>query len=756
MQFTLRQIEEANLSGRERARLRCQLAQELEEAGNYEAARSALGELWQHTGARPALDGLDDVMIAEVLLRAGSLTGWLGSAHQIEKAQERAKDLISESAALFEKLDETEKAAEAYISLATCYWREGALDEARVTLEEVIKRLGQSSGGEQKARALLSAAVVETSAARLNEALRLLLEAGPFFERTGNHAALGRFHGQMALVLRKLGMLEQRMDYIDRALVESEAASYHFEQAGHHRYRARTENNVGYMLQMLGRFQEAHEHLDRAARIFTNLKDHGSSAQVNDTRARVFLAQGRNREAERLARVAVRILEKGDESSRLAEALTTHAVALARLGQPEEAHSALGRALEVAERAGDQESAGIAAITIIEELGERLTAGELCVLYERADELLEKSKNRETLERLRNCARRLLTLTREQASEFETQRFIYADERTAELLRKAHLVAGTQGTVLITGEPGTGKEVLARLIHEWSGRSGPFIAVNCGALAETRLESELFGHRRGSFADAIEDQAGAVRLAEGGTLFLDGITELSHGNQGKLLRLIEHGEIHSIGAGEPERVDVRVVVAASCELKKRVALGSFREDLLYRLNTFHLTVPPLRERKDDIPRLATHFIREFTRLYRRRVELAPEALAFIRELELPGNVRQLRSLIERLVLVADDATLITESTVEMLVAMHPRVSVGPLYGAWEGFSLRDEILNFEARLIRLALEASDGSVTHAARLLGISHQRLGSMLEGRHKNLLLARKPAQPRKHTIITKLQRT
>ena len=515
VQFALRQIDDPNLSRTERAQLRCQLARELEEAGDYEAARQALGELWQQTGTRPALDELDDVVSAEVLLRAGSLTGWLGSVHQIERAQEVAKDLISESAALFERLQETEKVAEAYVSLATCYWREGALDEARVTLQEALKRLGESSS-EQKAKALLSAALVETSAERLSEALRLLMEAGPYFEQYRNHVALGRFHGQIAVVLRKLGMSEQRTDYIDRALLESEAASYHFEQAGHHRYRARIENNLGYLLQRLGRFTEAHEHLDRAVRLFTSLRDHGSIAQVNDTRARVFLAQGRNTEAERVVRVAVRTLEKGDELSLLAEALTTHGVALARLGRGEEAHHALERAGETAARAGDPQRAGVAAITIMEELCERLAEDELRAVYESADELLKNSNNSETLNRLRACARRVLTSERSApGSEFETQSFIYADERTAELLRAAHLIAGTQGAVLITGETGTGKEVLARLIHEWSGRTGPFISINCGALAETRIESALFGHRRGSFPEAIEDQEGASAQGRG-------------------------------------------------------------------------------------------------------------------------------------------------------------------------------------------------------------------------------------------------
>ena len=746
----LRQIDNPALSLTERAELRCQLAKDFEESGNYEGARAAMGELWQRVGERPQLTGLEQRTGAEVLLRAGSLTGWIGSSRQIEGAQEIAKDLISESASIFEALQETEKAAEAYVDLSICYWREGAFDEARITLREVLSRLADKES-EQRARALLNSALVDIFSKRLNDALQTLTQAAPYFEENQSHAAKGRFHGQLALVLRNLGTSEQREDYTDQALVEYAAASYHFEQAGQTRFRAGVENNLGYLFFVKGKHAEAHEHLDRAHLLFSSLKDIVHTAQVDDTRARVLLAQKRNLDAQKISRAAVHILEQGDEQSLLAEALTTHGVALARLGHFEESRLMLERAVEVAFQAGDNEGAGVAALTIIEELGERLAADEMTSLYERADSLLVNTQNAETLARLRSCVRRTLDAGRERGRDSASPNFIYADEQTAELLRSAHYIASTQATALITGETGTGKELLARMIHEWSGRAGRFMVVNCMAVTETLFESILFGHRKGSFADAFKDSAGVVRQAVGGTLFLDEIAELSLANQGKLLRLIEHGETHAIGEPVPERVDVRFIAATSCNLEERVAQKRFRSDLLYRLNAFSLEIAPLRKRPEDISALAAHFVKESAEQHNKRVRFTPEALEAVRRLPLKGNVRELRSLVERTVLTAVEGMKITREAVEILAARQANSAVLDDQ-AWAGCTFDEEVLSYEANLIRLAFENARGSVTRAARLLGVTHQRLCSMLQGRHKNLLLAKKPAQRRKRSIMTK----
>ncbi|HYY57992.1 MAG TPA: sigma 54-interacting transcriptional regulator, partial [Pyrinomonadaceae bacterium] len=426
--------------------------------------------------------------------------------------------------------------------------------------------------------------------------------------------------------------------------------------------------------------------------------------------------------------------------------------ALARLGHFEQARGALERAVEVAERAGALNGAGLAALTMIEELEGRLAPSEMRAAYERADELLADSQHPKTLRRLRAAARRVLAARRARRSTegqgLRTPDFVYESAQMVALLRAAHQVAGTPAPVLVTGETGTGKEMLARFIHEWSGRSGRFVAVNCGALTETLVESQLFGHMRGSFTDAVADHAGAVRQARSGTLFLDEIGEMSTGNQGKLLRLVEQGEIHSLGAPVPEHIDVRIIAATNCNLKEEVERGFFRKDLFYRLQTFHLEIPPLRERPEDIPALALYFIEEALERHGRRVTFTPEAVEAMRELPLRGNARELRSLIERTVLTAPYEATITREAVETLSLR--RTQMMGLADAWAGCVLSEEVLSYEGNLIRLALHAAQGQPTRAARLLGISHQRLSSILQGRHKNLLAARTPVQRRKRSII------
>jgi CheY-like chemotaxis protein len=212
-------------------------------------------------------------------------------------------------------------------------------------------------------------------------------------------------------VLRNLGTIEGRPDYIDQALIEYAAASYHFEQAGHRRYHACVENNLGFLFLTIKKFAEAHEHLDRAQALFTSMKDDVHTAQVDDTRARVLLAEGRTAEAEKLVRSAVRTLERGGEQSLLAEALTTHGIVLARMGSHEAALRELQRAVEAAQGAGDIEAEGLAVLTMIEELSEHMLAEELTPTYDRALELLSRSGNQEYKDRLLAASRRVLFLT---------------------------------------------------------------------------------------------------------------------------------------------------------------------------------------------------------------------------------------------------------------------------------------------------------------------------------------------------------
>ena len=406
----LEEIDNPSLTASERAVLRCRIARRLEEAGDYEAASEAMGELWQGVEVRPNLSGLDEEAKAEVLMRTGALTGWLGSASQIEGSQGTAKDLLSESLRSFEELRKKNKAGEARSNLAVCYWREGAFDEARIILQEALSEFDQSDV-EQRAIALLRSAEVERASTRLNEALRIYNQAAPLFDEIDNHSLSAHFHDGFANVLNQLSGTEQRGDYVDRALIEYAAASFHFEEAGHSRYQACVENNLGFLFSTIGKFDAAHEHLDRAQMLMTRLKDNVHLAQVDETRARVLLAEGRVVEAEKTVRAAVLRLEKGDELSLLAEALTTHGVALARLNHSDQARAALERAITAAEQVGDFEGAGVAALTLIEQLGTHLSNEEVWATIDHAGVLLEKTQETATLRRLAKAAFRGLFLT---------------------------------------------------------------------------------------------------------------------------------------------------------------------------------------------------------------------------------------------------------------------------------------------------------------------------------------------------------
>jgi tetratricopeptide (TPR) repeat protein len=402
-----RQLDSPNLTADERALIRCNVAAELIHSGQYEKAGEALEELWNGVGVRPDIEGLTETTAAEVLLQCGSLTGCLGTSKRIEGAQDAARDLLSEARRIFEAHGLNAKIAEAEHELSVCYWRAGAFDEARVILQEAARRLGEDDA-EQKAKIFIRSTVVEVSAGRYHDALKLLDEAEPIFN-TASDALKGRWHAQMGLVMRRLGMAEAREDYFDRAIIEFTAAIYHFEKAGHERYCANNLNNLAPLLTRLGRYDEAHEQLDRAQFIFTKLRDTGNLAQANETRARVFIAEKKYREANRIIPDVIKTLEKGGEQALLAEALTVQGVGWARLGSFDSSISVLRKAMRIAEDSGALTSAGLAALTLIEEHGaKRLSETELYEVYHRADELLKATQDTEGIARLRACARIVL------------------------------------------------------------------------------------------------------------------------------------------------------------------------------------------------------------------------------------------------------------------------------------------------------------------------------------------------------------
>jgi tetratricopeptide (TPR) repeat protein len=370
----LRQLENQNLSSDERAQLRCQASRGLEDKGNYEDARGVMGELWQCIGERPKVAGLEKETAAEVLLRAGVLTSLIGSKNQLAHAQETAKNLISESASIFESINFAKKVAEAQTELCLCYWREGSYNEARIILGSVLAR--PTLDNELKAKAILRSAIIERSSLLYNDALRILIDNAPLFEKVTNHTIRGGYHNELGLVLKNLAAAEKREDYIDRAFVEYEAASFHFEEAHHKPYRTNVENNLGFLYFNAGKFKRAHQHLDRARRLSASLKDSATMAQIDETRARVFLAESRHSEAEKAARWAVCTLDKCGRQSLLAEALITHGIALARLTYYNQSISAFQRAIDISEQTGAVNRAAEAALRMVKELGEHLASDE--------------------------------------------------------------------------------------------------------------------------------------------------------------------------------------------------------------------------------------------------------------------------------------------------------------------------------------------------------------------------------------------
>jgi two-component system response regulator GlrR len=763
-EILIRQIDDTRLTPDERAIVRCQLAKHFEWVQNFEAARSVLEPLWPRVGERPRVEELGDPRArAEVLIRAGSLVSHFGSSKHlvipgVEDAQEFAKDLISEGRTLFEGLGDEVKALEAQTELAYCYWRQGEIDEARVTLRDALERLGER-GDELRAVMLLRYAIVEASATHYVDALRIVTEAEPLFGRIENDALKGKLHLNRGIILKNLSCGGDRDGYADRAFIELTAAAYHFEQAQNMRDLARAVNQLGFLLFNLGRYDEARSQLKRAITLFESLGDEGNVANVRDTLVRLMLAVGQNAAALKLSRTVVRSFERSGERALMADALALQATALARLGQHEEARATFSRAVSTAEGAGNKEIAGSAALDFLDELAADLTPAEQLSLYERADDLLAATQKPSLIARLRAAARRVLRAPKGRLAVFATTDFVHRDARMAEVLREVYEVASLPTTadrpILIIGETGTGKEVLARLIHLWSGRPAErFVALNCAALTESLFESLLFGHVQGAFTDAVADYLGAARQAAGGTLFLDEIGELSLSSQAKLLRFIESREVQPVGAAHSEPVDVRVVAATNRGLEEMVREGRFRADLFYRLSAYHFSIPPLRARPDDIPALAEHLIARARGRHEKEITFTPESVEAMRHLPLPGNVRELQALIERAFIISESGTVVTGEMVGTFAARQDRVE--NLTDAWSGFELQVQLYLYEKKLIRLALQQAGGSVTKAAKLLGIKHQTLSQMVSktGRHSDLENARKPARDRKVSIIKKKQ--
>jgi hydrogenase-4 transcriptional activator len=307
--------------------------------------------------------------------------------------------------------------------------------------------------------------------------------------------------------------------------------------------------------------------------------------------------------------------------------------------------------------------------------------------------------------------------------------FLCASAAMSRVVEQIQRLQGNDLTVLITGESGTGKELVARAVHTGSHRSGAmFLPYNCTTTGRELADSQLFGHRRGSFTGAVSDQRGLVRSAAGGTLFLDEIGDLALDVQPKLLRFLEQQEILPIGDTRPQRVDVRVLAATNADLEQRVAEGKFREDLYYRLNVIRIHVPPLRERREEIPHLSTYFLREaLERLGKPDVQLSPDAREVMSQYWWPGNVRQLKNEIQRAVALSAPGGTIEplHLSPEIGSTKLPSIPPSPSPAMAPGTAnLASAVEQIERDLIRSALDRSRGNISESARALGLTRRGL--------------------------------
>jgi DNA-binding NtrC family response regulator len=336
------------------------------------------------------------------------------------------------------------------------------------------------------------------------------------------------------------------------------------------------------------------------------------------------------------------------------------------------------------------------------------------------DELLALARRAVRSHRLQTEKQYLIS---ERAAEFNHYGLVGRSRAMQDVVQRTNLVAETKSTVLITGETGTGKEMVARLIHHRSAqRDMPLIKVNCAAIPETLLESELFGHVRGAFTGATMTKRGKFALADGGSIFLDEIGTMSPAVQSKLLRVLQEREFEPLGSERTQKVDLRVIAATNRDLKQMVGDGKFQEDLYYRLNVIPIEIPPLRERRDDIPVLMEHFVEKHRQRTGKRVDgVDPGVVEALQRYDWPGNVRELENTIERAVVLAT-GPMLTAASVSMIGATTPPSSGLP------SLRLHQNLEWVERETIRRALEQAGGIKKDAAELMGISQRALSYYL----------------------------
>jgi two-component system response regulator PilR (NtrC family) len=316
-------------------------------------------------------------------------------------------------------------------------------------------------------------------------------------------------------------------------------------------------------------------------------------------------------------------------------------------------------------------------------------------------------------------------LKRDLKERYSFENMIGKSRSMQEIYTLIEKVAGTDSTVLVTGESGTGKEMAARAIHFQSDRrDNQFVSINCAALPENLLESELFGHTKGSFTGAVADKKGMFEVAQRGTLFLDEVGEMSPWTQVKLLRALQERTVRRVGGTEEIPVDVRIIAATNQELKKRIQEGKFREELFYRLNVISFDMPPLRKRTEDIPLLVTHFLQKHCdRLAKKPKRFTPEVIGFLEAYAWPGNIRELENVIERIVAIEDRET-VTANCLPKEIVSPQKVKHETQYFFEPGFNLMVYLDDLAKNYVGQALAATGGSIQKAAPLLGISYRTM--------------------------------
>jgi DNA-binding NtrC family response regulator len=314
-------------------------------------------------------------------------------------------------------------------------------------------------------------------------------------------------------------------------------------------------------------------------------------------------------------------------------------------------------------------------------------------------------------------------LITERDEQFDHYGIVGSSRLMQDVVRKARLVAQSQSTVLIAGETGTGKELVARAIHDWSAqREMPLVRVNCAAIPETLIESELFGHVRGAFTGAVNNKKGRFALADGGTIFLDEIGTLLPSVQAKLLRVLQEREFEPLGSERTIHVDLRVIAATNRDLRQLVADGRFQEDLYYRLNVIPLAIPPLRDRREDVPPLVEHFIRRHAGRAGKRIDsITPDAMAFLTGAPWPGNVRELENTIERAVVLASGSVIHVGDVSLQTAAPHEAAGLPSL-------NLKQNLDWVERETVRRALGHARGIKKDAAEVMGISQRAISYYL----------------------------